>query len=90
MSYDIIDESIDRELSTEERLEYLLGRCYAIEQNFGRLIQALQESPASSSIGSFVEFLTDPENHEELANEKENLERRGYLASTIETGKALR
>lgn len=89
MSHDIIDESIDRELSTEERLEYLLGRCHAIEQNIGRLVQALQKSAAPSSIGSFVEYLTNPEIREEFDNETENLYRRGYLASTIEAGKTL-
>ena len=90
MDHDSIDESIDRELSNEERLEYLLGRCYAIEQNVGRLIQALQKSSVSSEIEQFVEFLKDPANHKELVNEKANFERRGYLASTIETGKTLK
>ena len=92
MKHDLIDETADRELTTEERLVFLLGRCYALEQNMGRLINALQESNVAPSLDGFLKSLIG--NREDLFNELnqevDNSERRGYLSSTIETGKTLR
>lgn len=92
MNNDLIDENICRELSPEERLEYLLGRCHALEQNLGRLISALQESDVVPSLNASLEFLIDDKEglRKELKQETNNMERRGYLASTIETGKTLK
>ena len=79
MDYDDMDG-----MSGDERCQFLAGRCRANEQYLARLIEALRE--CSPRIQSLADELKNPELQEELDNETEDFELRGFLASTTAIG----